>query len=217
VGISNLLHFGIDRFRKTHRHPDSFDCRFRLVGHFFVYLPRDAPFYTTVVLFTQILAAYPNSGSVPSCLTARNHSQLPTRSPHTPVGHRVDRPRLLVGRTTSVAPMDRLTEICLTSMRFLPRMKAVQSVKEFATYSAGFEVRLVYRHSDQRRSRSSALRLGGRTLRVLFSPRCNLPRQFRRPCRSAFAPNQLSVDCGEPVARPRALAAVPGTRRRPRR
>jgi hypothetical protein len=50
----------------------------------------------------------------------------------------------------------------------LPRMKVVQSVKEFATYSARFEIRLVYRHSDQSRPRSSALRLGGHTLRLLF-------------------------------------------------
>jgi hypothetical protein len=60
--------------------------------------------------------------------------------------------------------MDRLIEICLNPVRFLPRVIAVQSVKEFATYSARFEIRLVYRHSEQRRSRSSALRLGGYTL-----------------------------------------------------
>jgi hypothetical protein len=217
VGISNLLHFGIDRFRKTHRHPDSFDCRFRLVGHFFVYLPRDAPFYTTVVLFTQILAAYPDSGSVPSCLAALNHSQLPPPSPHTPVGRRVDRPRLFVGRTTNVAPMDRLIEICLTSMRFLPRIIAVQSLEEFAPYCARFEIRLVDGHSDKRRSRSSALRLGGHTLPFLFPARRNLPKQFRPPRRSACAPTQRAVDCCVPFGRPAAFDAVLSTRQRPRR
>jgi hypothetical protein len=48
----------------------------------------------------------------------------------------------------------------LHSTTFLRRITAVQSVKESATYIARFEIRLANRHSDQRRSRSSALWLG---------------------------------------------------------
>lgn len=61
-------------------------------------------------------------------------------------------------------PPHRLAQVRLTSMKFLSWIIAVQSVKESATYSGRFEIRLVDRHADQRRPRSSALRLGAHTL-----------------------------------------------------
>jgi hypothetical protein len=79
--------------------------------------------------------------------------------------------------------MDRLAKIRLGLNRFLTLMGAFQSVKQPAAFSARFDIRLVNRNADQRRPRSSALRLVGRTLRVLFTPRRSLPGQFRRPHR----------------------------------
>jgi len=61
--------------------------------------------------------------------------------------------------------MDRLTTIRLDlDTRLLTGINAVQSVKQSATFSARFDIRLVNRNADLRRPLTSALRFGGRTL-----------------------------------------------------
>jgi hypothetical protein len=58
-----------------------------------------------------------------------------------------DAPGLLADRLPS-HPKNRLTEICLTPMRFPPRISALKSGKQLAPYSARFDIRLVNRHAD---------------------------------------------------------------------
>jgi hypothetical protein len=151
-----------------------------------------------------------------AALEARCARRRPSRNPLPPAAS--DWPRAnAIDRMMPSLPMDRLIEICLNLIKFLPQISAVQSVKESATISAWFYIRLVNRNADQRRPRSSAPRLRGHTLCVLFTTRRNQPRHFRRPRRFACAPNQLAVYCRVPFAQPVAFDVVPGTRRRPRR
>jgi len=52
----------------------------------------------------------------------------------------------------------------ITRRRFLTLVNAIQSIKESATFGARFDIRQVNRDADQRRPRSSSLRLGSHTL-----------------------------------------------------